>query len=275
MKKKKGNKNNVKRTYTYLNIFRIILCLFVLLYHLDIVKGGYLAVCSFFVISGYLSCINALKEDNFNLIKYYKKRFIKLYIPLLVVIFTTIGIISLFDDIVWLNIKKETISLLLGYNNWWQIKNNADYFAMSSASPFTHLWYISILFQLELIFPLFFKLLKAIGNRINKLGPTIISLVISILSFIVFYILCIQGDISIAYYNTFARCFSIIFGVFVALIYHKFNIKSGLVFKKYNTLIYYLYMILLIALSIFITSETKSANGKIKSQTVYILKNRK
>ena len=50
-----------KGYYKYISYIRLFFCFSVLLYHLNILKGGYLAVCSFFVLSGYLACVNNLK----------------------------------------------------------------------------------------------------------------------------------------------------------------------------------------------------------------------
>ena len=38
----------MKKYYKYIDVLRVIACLFVLLYHLGLSKGGYLAVCTFF-----------------------------------------------------------------------------------------------------------------------------------------------------------------------------------------------------------------------------------
>ena len=141
----------MKKYYKSLNIIRIIACLAVLLYHLNILKGGYLAVCSFFVLSGYLSCISAFKKEKFDFKNYYKNKFIHLYLPLLIVVLISIFVISLVPSINWLNLKPETNSVLLGYNNFWQLNANLDYFARHVDSPFMHLWYISILLQFDLI----------------------------------------------------------------------------------------------------------------------------
>ena len=54
-----------KKEYRLLNVIRVIACLAVLLYHFNILKGGYLAVCTFFVLTGYLSCRSAFKKKNF------------------------------------------------------------------------------------------------------------------------------------------------------------------------------------------------------------------
>ena len=68
--------------YKKINIIRVFLCIAVLLYHLDILKGGYLAVCAFFVLSGFLITKSSFDKDNFSIVNYYKSRFLKLYLPL-------------------------------------------------------------------------------------------------------------------------------------------------------------------------------------------------
>ena len=54
-----------------IDYIRLIACIGVLLYHLTVLKGGFLAVCVFFVLSGYLSCVSALKKNKFSLKEYY------------------------------------------------------------------------------------------------------------------------------------------------------------------------------------------------------------
>ena len=62
--------------YKDLDIVRVLSCILVLLYHLNILKGGYLAVCIFFVLSGYLSIISAFRKEKFSILSYYQERFI-------------------------------------------------------------------------------------------------------------------------------------------------------------------------------------------------------
>ena len=143
----------MKKYFKDLNIIRLIACIAVLLYHLNILKGGYLAVCTFFVLTGYLSCISAFRKEKFSLKEYYKNRLFKIYLPLVIVVFISIGIISFLPNIFWFNLKPETTSVLLGYNNFWQLNANLDYFARHVDSPFMHFWYIGILLQFDLVFP--------------------------------------------------------------------------------------------------------------------------
>ena len=52
-----------KNYYKQLNIIRLVSCIAILLYHLGVLKGGFLAVCTFFVISGYLSVVSLFNKS--------------------------------------------------------------------------------------------------------------------------------------------------------------------------------------------------------------------
>ena len=177
-----------KKYYLRLDIVRVIACMLVLLYHLEIIKGGYLAVCTFFVLSGYLVCMSALNKEKFSIKKYYLNRIKKIYIPLLVVVFCTVIVARFSPNIRWVNLKKETISVLFGYNNFWQLSANLDYFTRNINSPFTHLWYISILMQFDLIFPIIFVILRKIDKKVKDSMSTFIVLLIMTITTGVFVI---------------------------------------------------------------------------------------
>lgn len=238
-----------KKNYKNLNLIRVIACIMVFLYHLGLLKGGYLAVCIFFVLSGYLSIISASRKDSFSLKSYYKNRFIKIYIPLLVVTLLTIFVSCHFTDNLWLNLKPEAKSVLLGYNNFWQLSANLDYFSMHSASPFIHLWYIAILMQFELIFPIIFLILKKLDFK--KKTPSIILGILSFISVIYFYKVSTEGIIMVTYYHSLARIFSIIFGLTLGSIYLKEKPKT---FKPF---IFYLYLFIIGILCFTVKADCK------------------
>ena len=170
--------NSSKKYYHTIDLIRLLSCFAILLYHLNILKGGYLAVCTFFVLSGYLSCISAFRKEKFSLRSYYCNRLLKIYLPLILVVFITIAVISFFPNISWFNLKPETTSVLLGYNNFWQLSANLDYFARHINSPFMHFWYIGILLQFELVFPFIYLLFRKIGDKIHKSIPCIIAIIL-------------------------------------------------------------------------------------------------
>lgn len=237
-----------------LDWIRVISCLMVLLYHLNILKGGYLAVCTFFVLSGYLCCTSALKNTKFSIKKYYKKRFIKLYLPLIITVALSVIVIKCMN-IRWMNLKQETISVIFGYNNFWQLNANLDYFTRHVDSPFMHLWYISILIQFDLIFPLVFSFFRRIEKSYRNNISVIIIGLCSIVSTIVFFYMSKTQNIMEVYYNTFTRVFSILYGVMLALILHKYKTKLPKKLEKNNKIIFMIYCMILILFGIFVSAE--------------------
>ena len=252
--------NAKKNKYYYrLDVIRVISCVGVLLYHLNLLKGGFIAVCVFLTLSGYLSCLSFLHKSSFSILEYYISRIKKIYVPLLVVSFITLAVLSLFPSINWLTLKPETTSVLFGYNNFWQLKANLDYFARHIDSPFMHMWYISLLLQFELVFPIFFLLLKKIGDVTKKIIPSVISFIFGIVSFIYFYKMLESGNIMGAYYHTFARSFSCFFGIsfgFFSFYYKSFlSEKIGKV--GLDKVVFFVYFILLFLLFFMVNVGTK------------------
>ncbi|MBQ1482098.1 MAG: acyltransferase family protein, partial [Erysipelotrichaceae bacterium] len=78
MKKERRN-----RKIEYL---RALCCIGVLLYHLGILKGGYLAVNCFFVLSGYFTLSSLLKDKKGSL-SFLLKRLFRTWLPLAVCVF--------------------------------------------------------------------------------------------------------------------------------------------------------------------------------------------
>ena len=248
-----------KHYYFALDIIRIIACIAVLFYHLNFLKGGYLAVCTFLVLSGYLAVLSASKQEKFSFKKYYLNRFKKIYLPLLFVVLITIFIVQLIPDNLWLNLKPETTSVLLGYNNFWQLKANLDYFARHVSSPFMHLWYIAILLQFEIIFPFIYLVMKKIGDKLNKFIPCILFGIIFIIGAGYFYYSYMTKDLMTTYYSTFTRIFSLFLGLAVGFIHLYF--KPLTLWKKDQSLplkiVYILYLMIIICSYFFVPSTSK------------------
>lgn len=253
------NINIKKEYYKSLDIIRNVSCFAVLLYHLDILKGGCLAVCSFFTLSGYLSCITNFNKKKFSFFKYYKNRFIKIYIPIVITVFATIFTMSFFKNIRPVNLKPEVTSILLGYNNFWQLSVKLDYFSAHINSPFMHFWYMAILLQFELVFPFVFIALKKIADKSSEGIPVIITLSLGIISAIFFYKMCFTSNITKAYYNTFSHAFSWLLGISLGFCH---CYKRNLLPIKFNNetavkIIFALYMSFLFFLFIFVDGKSE------------------
>ncbi len=247
-----------KKHYKKLNIVRDISCILVLLYHLNIVKGGFLAVCTFFTLSGYLSCMSAIKNKYFSIKDYYINRIKKLYLPLIIVVFITVILSKIIPNINWLNLKPETLSVVLGYNNFWQLKANLDYFTRNVNSPFIHLWYISILLQFDLIFPIVVSAIKKANRKGKKYSSVALVSLFTIITMALFIYMSKTQNIMVVYYNTFARSFSIFFGILLGLIHYKCNFKISNLLEKFNTYIFIIYILVLILICIFMPAETNN-----------------
>lgn len=245
--------------FKYIDILRIFSCIMIFLYHLNMLKGGFLAVSIFFVISGYLSTIKLFKKEKISFKEFYLNKLFRLYLPMLIVVFVSIGVIKLFLDVNWFNLKPEVTSIMLGYNNFWQIITNMDYFRSGLESPFIHLWYMAILIQFDLVFPFIFLLLKKIGDKINRIIPVTITLVISLLGGAYFYYSGINNDILFTYYNTFTRMFALFSGVTLGFIHHYYGnlVPSKIKDSNLKKYIFYAYLVILLLLCIFISPGSK------------------
>ncbi len=248
-----------KAYYNKLNIIRILSCIGVFLYHLNILKGGYLAVCTFFVLTGYLSIVSASKKEKFSLKNYYFSRLKQIYYPLLIVVFLSISMVLLLMNFNWINLKPETISVLTGTNNFWQLNANLDYFTRHVSSPFIHLWYISILLQFDLVFPIIYIILNKVKEKTHKIVPLLILLIGTITSTLFVYLFSKNTNTMVIYYNTFYRLYSIIFGLLLG--YLSINYKSlipNMIKKSFiKEIIFYLYLSIYLLLMITVKSNAK------------------
>ena len=247
--------SNQKRDYyKYLDIIRIFSCVIIFLYHLGLLKGGFLAVNVFFVLSGYLAFISARKDNNFSIKEYYLKRLKSIYLPLVIVVFLSLAIVPLIVKNNWLNLKPETFSVLFGYNNFWQLKASLDYFSRHIDSPFMHLWFIAILIQFDLLFPFIYKFIKKTKSKINRVCDAIIIFLLAILSFLGFYYYSLANNMMAAYYNSIFRCFALLFGLLMAILHTSNNslilddLKKGS--KPKAIIICYLLVLLLFFLNV-------------------------
>ncbi len=240
-----GDRRKMKTRMLYIDLIRALLCIIILLFHMGLLKGGYLAVCSFFVLSGYLSA-QSLRKVDFSALSYYKSRLLRVYLPLVVVVLVSLAVcLIMLPDLTWISMKQEITSILFGYNNFWQNSASMDYFARHIDSPYMHLWYIAILLQLELIFPLIYAGLEYMKRQLGKTVPMVICVIVVASSMAYFIYAYIKGGVMHSYYNTFARCFSWFAGIAVGY-WHVINrtLVISKIDDKRSKLIFFILIIL-------------------------------
>ncbi len=184
------------------------------------IKGGYLGVSLFFIITGYLLAVTSERGKNsgtYRVASYYLKRIKRIYPALLIVLVVSAGIYFVLERHVLDGFRPEFLSIVFGYNNWWQIAQNADYFTkITNASPFTHMWFLAIEIQYYVVWPLIFAiflLLERIkGTKAAFLFLVIVTVVSAAITPIMYRP---DNDVTRLYYGTDTRMYALTFGAII------------------------------------------------------------
>lgn len=224
-----------------LDALRTLAITLITLFHFfpDKFPGGYIGVCLFLVLTGFLLAYGSYCDyvaGTFSVGRYFLKRLKRLYPPLLFVILMTVGVYHFLLPDVLEDCGKEIVSILLGFNNWWQLAMNADYFArVVNASPFTHMWFLGIELEYVVLWPLLFVLCMQLKSR--YVWPLLFIGLVS--AFMLEYMSLLGTDISRLYYGTDTRVFACLFGGALGLWYAKHsndNLYSSLLTTRYEIL---------------------------------------
>ena len=189
-----------------------------------LVPGGFLGVNLFFILSGFLAAYGAAKVmDNDGslggvayLKDYYCRRVRRIYPSLIIVLLVTAGACQLIAPKLLRGMGPELLSIVGGYNNLWQIEQNADYFTrILGADPFTHMWFMGIELQFCIIFPIIFFLYRGISSGCGrKEGALLLALVGIIMAGYIpkQFGLDPAGDVTPLYYGTTGRIYDLLLG---------------------------------------------------------------
>lgn len=227
----------------------------VTLFHMfpQAVCGGYLGVSLFFLLTGYLLAYTteySRIEGRFSITAYYIKRILRIYPALILVVLTTIGVYSFLAPNVIAAIRSEVISIVLGYNNWWQIAQNSDYFTrIANQSPFTHLWFLGIELQYYLLWPLFFLIYAGIAKIYGTKAGVVFTLVCAIVSAAYMPLLYQPGmDVTRLYYGTDTRVYALLLGAAMGL--HQAHFKFKMPGRPWNPVLKFIIFIILMIVTI-------------------------
>lgn len=216
---------------------RAIAVIMVIGYHLKIpyFKGGVLGVTIFFVISGFLITRLLLRElqvtNSINLKAFWLKRIRRIWPALLFMASLTVIFSAIFNRVLFTKASNDFISVIFGFNNWYQIFNNISYFDNGgAASPLLHCWSLAIETQFYLFFPFVLLMIsKMCKNELKRKRLLIfVTSILTIISAILMYLLFDpSGDPSRVYYGADTRAFSLLIGALLAIIVH-YNTKLSL-----------------------------------------------
>lgn len=174
-----------------------------------IMPGGFIAVNLFLVIAGFFNFRHFYVADQrgkpLNYIAFIRKRFERLFFPMLAMIMMVVTYILLFNRNYLPNVRNMGLSALGFFNNYYQILNEQSYFVQAAnPSPFTHLWYVSLYGQSVILTPILIFLTYSWHKKANI---TInILLIISLVSAVLMaYLYQGSSDPTRVYYDLLTR----------------------------------------------------------------------
>ena len=195
---------------------RAIAVLSVVIYHAfpNFLKGGFVGVDIFFVISGFLIStiiFENLNNNSFSFATFYSRRIRRIFPALIIVLITTIifGFYVLFSD-EFQQLGKHIIGGTTFSSNFTLLKESGYFDTASELKPLLHLWSLGIEEQFYIIFPLVCYFLYKYNVRLLLfLIPfTIISFYLNIKG--------IKTDISKTFYYPHTRFWELLFGSLLA-----------------------------------------------------------
>ena len=214
---------------------RGIAIILVLFFHFDLnfFSKGYYGVDIFFVLSGFFigkSIIEGLERKNFSLKLFYKKRFLRIF-PLLVIVIISTNLIGFFllTDLHLKKLGESSLFSIIGLSNFYFLGDHSYFSEIKMSKPLLHLWSISI----EMHFYAFAPILLILFFKKKNLFLSILPIIL-ILIFLTGYILqdgfykvdslkkFLGSGLNNFFYLTPFRIYGFLFGIF-AFIISKYN----------------------------------------------------
>lgn len=218
----------------------------VIFYHFGLLKYGYLGVDVFFVLAGYFttnSIVPLIEIDGFAYFVFIKKRLLRLW-PLTIFscfICMIIGyelmlpamLKSLAETIIGSVLFLNNIVMYFVSQDYWNVNNNYK--------PLMHLWYLGVLFQFYLVYPLLLVILNKLSMKFSFRQSSFLLLLAAFSLLLLF----IPGfSMNFKFYMILTRFFEFILGGLVFFIFYRSkHIISGKVlmvsFIILSTLIFF------------------------------------
>jgi len=205
-------------------------------------RGGFLGVDIFFVLSGYLITGLLLAErartGRIDLLAFWARRARRL-LPALVLM-----VLAVSAWVWWASPpdayprRRADVLWTLGYlANWHSISVSEDYFASySAASPLRHAWSLAVEEQFYLVWPVLLLGLVVLGLRLRRAGWRVLSGTRCLAAGVVVGIVAsaaamaaafLPDDPNPAYYGTQGRVQELFAGALLAVLFHTVRRRSG------------------------------------------------
>lgn len=195
--------------------------LFVLFYHIGVIKSGFLGVDIFFILSGFLITMviyNQIEENRFSFKSFYMRRVFRIFPMALIVLLLSFMISS---QILFKNEFEEFLKYFhyaITFRSNILSMHELDYFDTGvNFKPLVHYWSLAVEIHFYLIIPiiLYYFLKKGYIKQL-------IMLVLTIILFSVTYSIVYSNN-SGNYFSTFSRIYEFLIGVIVYLFYRYYK----------------------------------------------------
>lgn len=239
----------------YLDVLKAFAIIAVVLYHSGFMPFGYLGVDMFLVINGYL-ITKGLEYKMLSICKlsgsggyfgFELSRIVRLLPPLIIagIVCMAVGFFVMIDD-TYESLSQSVIATNFFGNNVIELIATGDYWAADKLfSPLMHTWYVGLVMQFYLVYPIIFYIAKY-----DKYTPhKTLLLLLSFLGVLSLLVYLSDIDTAAKFYLLPARFFEFAVGGVVAILYNPDEKNS---FNKY--FVYFGYVLLLILLGLKLDS---------------------
>ena len=190
----------------------------VVLFHsgFDAVKGGFVGVDVFFVISGFLITrilLDDIHDGRFSIAGFYERRVRRIFPALFVVlVFSTVAAAWMLTSGEFLEYASSLAASAFFFSNYYFMFDAGYFAAPSETRPLLHIWSLAVEEQFYIVFPLLLFLLAKIGKR--AIGLATIALLVASLSYGIWLVDSAPTD---AFYSTPGRGWQLMVGALLAL----------------------------------------------------------
>ena len=202
---------------------RLLAILAVIVYHANAswLPGGYYGVTVFLVLTGYLTTLSLQREiSRTGTIAYpsYLLKRLKRLLPLALVVVGVTGVLTfvLAPNLV-AKVKSDAVPALLFFENIYYIVRDVPYFqAAGLPSPLTHLWYLGLVMQFYIVWPLVLLAIRKLTHG-RKAACRIVLVLVTASAIAMFLLFDPLGDTGRVYYGTDTRAAELLLGALLAL----------------------------------------------------------
>lgn len=218
---------------------RAVAVTLVIVYHLfptGWLKGGFVGVDVFFVISGFLITSLLLREredtSRISLGAFWRRRARRLLPALALLLAVCSSVAWVIGGDVLVDLRRQLVGAVTFSYNWLAVFDGADYFSSGGGELFRNLWSLAVEEQFYLLWPLLLPLLLLLPRTWMRAG---IATIVALASAVWMGVTVAQGvqdplavgaDVTRAYFGTDTHAFGLLLGVALALVWQRLSHPS-------------------------------------------------